>query len=207
MSGHRGGFPTQGHAADTLRWGSRNNIAIVDPGGNSATLPTLYGQAVAIAQAAQGKQLVNAHWPWPLSWQTAVIINPQMAPDETGSVIVGVEFTIGSGDGNATWIATYTVSPPYNPIFDPYQGPIPAADVLVRVAYLAQVTETSGLTNLLSVNTDNLEVGVFAAPVTEAHALRHLLEGFSKDERFGAGEREGGWMPPGFHPEPLGYRR
>lgn len=202
---HGHSFASQGRAQDTLRWGGRTGLTIQNPAGGAAAA---LAKALANAQGQQGKQLVNAHWKWPLTWNTLVCIRPIMAPDETGSVIVNLAFTIGSGDAQQTFIASYTVAGP-----GPYLSTIdtslylPACDVMVAVDSMGVPNEGGGPAPLNTTGTDVLEVGVFVAPFTEPHSALHLLEGFARDERFEQGDRDGGWMPPGFNPETLGYKR
>jgi hypothetical protein len=208
---HNSAFATQGRAQDALRWGGRTAVAWgphSPVGGNTG--PQLQ-QAVNLAKGQLGNQLVNAHWRWPLTWQTLVCIVPQFSPDEVGAMVVRLDWTLGSGDAQNTFQTFYTVSLDpttglYTSVIDT-ETILPGADVQVVLGALLPVAEASGLPALTTTSVDVLDIGVFVAPQTEAHALLLLLEGFSKDERFGAGEREGGWMPPGFNEEPLGYRR
>jgi len=200
---HDQAFARQARAADTLRWGGRTSLAWgpKSPAGGNANVNLQ--AALNAARGKLGSQLVNAHWRWPIQWKTLVCLVPQFAPDETGSVDVAVTWTIGSGDAQQSFQTNYTVGPPYLTVLDNTVD-LPAADVQVTLAQGA-LTQTPGEGKTLSTaSVDFLEVAIFVAPVTEAHALLHLAE--SLEALLGA-TREGGWMPPGFHPEPLGYDR
>jgi len=204
---HDSAFASQARAQDTLRWGGRTNVSWgpqSSVGGNSlGNLQT----ALNNANGNLGKQLVNAHWRWPLAWQTLIVIRPFFAADETGSVVVRIDWTVGSGDAQETFSTYYTVAP--DPVTGIYEDvidttvPLPACDVMVQVGAFLFVTGEGKTLSTASV--DTLEVAVFVAPTTEPHAALHLLD--LLDEQDKTGRREGGWMGPGFHEEPLEYRR
>ena len=87
--------PGQARAQDTLRWGSLLNVTV--PQGNPNQ--TALNLALMNAFGKQGKQLVNAHWRWPLSWRVALMVTPV---DVTGDILVQFAITVGSGDGQQT---------------------------------------------------------------------------------------------------------
>ena len=197
----------QHRAQDTLRWGGRTSLVwgpASPAGGNSnANMQN----ALNLANGNLGRQLVNAHWRWPLAWQTLVVMQPQFAADETGAVVVSIEWTIGSGDAQLTFSSSYTLAPTpvsgvYASIIDPTIF-IPACDIMVQVKSLVAAPGDGKGPNTATV--DSLDIGVFVAPQTEPHATLHLLEHW--DKYLDSGNREDGWMPPGFNPEPLGYTR
>ena len=177
----------QQSAQDTLRWGDSKTFA------NLSTTENVN---------LSSKQLVAAHWRWPLTWKLMVAVVPAMVAAETAIFTLAIRVTVGSGQGTTTVkLPLIFVAPSAGPgsayLDQTFFFDIPAQDIQVE-ALLTGTANQPG---------DSVTVGVYVAPVTEAHAMTHMLDGFAKDERFGRGEREGGWMPPGFHPEPLQYGR
>lgn len=185
--------PGQARAQDTLRWGSMFNVAI-PAGPSQATLD----QLVREAAAHNGKQLVNAHWRWPLSWRVALVVTPQGV---TGDVNVQFELTMGSGDGEQRILRTVTVANGSVDTTVDNTLALPACDLLIRAVTIT----TEGEGGHPIAGPGNVEIGAYVAPETEAHALLHMLDCMCGADT--AGGRNGGWMPPGFTPEGLGYAR
>lgn len=197
----------QHSAQDTVRWGDSFGIAL----GN----PNALAQALANAKAQRGAQLVNAHWRWPLTWQVAFILFPQFDPTETGSLTVRFAVTIGSGSSQMTFNRDVTVPASATHVYTTVVDTgliLPAQDLLITPIL---ITTPDG--SPLGSSGDTLEIGAFAAPQTEAHAMLQMLECLCRleenlcrlEEKMGGGadERRGDWMPPGFTPEPLAYGR
>jgi hypothetical protein len=194
---HNLAAPEQARAQDTLRWGGMFSVAI-PVGPSQATLD----QAVREAAAHSGKQLVNAHWRWPLAWRVALLVTPQQI---TGDVNVQFEIIVGSGDAQQRILRTVTVS---NGSIDTAVDnalALPACDLLIRAVTIT----TEGEGGHPIAGPGYVEIGAFVAPETEPHAMLHMLECLGKmcGGAEGAGHRDGGWMPPGFTPEGLGYGR
>jgi hypothetical protein len=174
-----------GSSLDTLRWGDVETVIV----GSTGEL-----------LSASTKQLVQAHWRWPLSWtvQFSFVANfGTTAPAETVTFLFDVEFTVGVGQGKMTWVTTYTMvpsAPNVYPNLSP-QVTIPAQDLQIRVRVRSSANPTG-------VAGENFLVGCMVAPVTEPHAMTEalrVLEGEPRDEVE--------WMGPGFTPQPLHYRR
>lgn len=206
--GHDSTFATQARAADTLRWGGRTSLSwgpSSPAGGNNQTQ---LNSAINRARGKLGSQLVNAHWRWPLSWRTLVCIRPQFAPDETGTVTVRLDWTIGSGDAQQTFSMFYVLSPTagvgYEDLVDPTLI-LPAADVQCTLSLGGIFAPDTDTHPISTATVDMLEIGVFVAPYTEPHAGLHMAE--SAGALVDANRQDGTWMPPGFNPEELGYRR
>ena len=215
MSGSGGGgghdsiFATQARAADTLRWGGRTALAWGPTSAAGGNAQVNLDRAIAAAKGKLGSQLVNAHWRWPLTWRTLVCIRPQFAADETGTVTVKLDWTIGSGDAQQTFSMFYVLSPTtgvgYEDIVDSTLL-LPAADVQVTLAAPGGIFVPGGEGHsLVTTSVDMLEIGVFVAPVTEPHAGLHAADVATAIDD--ANRQDGTWMGPGFLPEPLGYRR
>lgn len=117
---------------------------------------------------AQSSQLVHATWKWPLTWVVAVILIPQFQATEAGTFTVTVQAVIGVGAGAQPFNLTYAFpAAPYVPVFD--QKFFPSQDLQIR----ASVT---GVSTLAPGTVEGLQVGLFAAPLTEPHAMTQLLE-------------------------------
>lgn len=150
---------------DTVRWGDRTEITW-----NNGTVTTLANAG----QRSATKQLVNAHWHWPLSWQLNIILVPQFAADETASYLVAMRVQLGSGSGLTSFRLFETIAPTasgaYLDLFD--DKPVFAArDVQIAFDSITLLGE-GGITAALDV----LEIGAYVAPVTEPHATFGALE-------------------------------
>ena len=183
--------PGQAESQDVLRWGDVKSLANL----LGATLPSAVQQS-----NIGGKQLVNAHWKWPLTWQTLFVLVPQFAPDETGQLDVDFNITVGCGGGVITFqrrlhIPASAISV-YSTVIDDALI-LPAQDIQIDLA-LVSTPDNNSFTG-----PGQLIVGAFVAPVTEAHAMTHMLACMCEGQE----QRQGGWMPPGFNPTPLGYTR
>jgi len=195
---------------DTVRWGDRLTVTWDANGKSNAGLATALGKALG----RQGKQLVNAHWRWPLNWQLALVLVPQFDPAETGIVRVAYQVSFGSGNsiilpfvesiqGTGTAASNATLSLLDTSVL------LPAQDIQVTVTGLT--TDVDSGHPLQSGG--GLQIGAFVAPQTEPHAMLEALACLCRLEGSSGGvdQRHGDWMeggiPPGFHPEPLGYKR
>jgi hypothetical protein len=170
-------------ALDTLRWGDTGDFVI--PGTGPETTPRV------------SKQLVQASWRWPLTWAVQFNMVPNFSATETATFVATFLVTVGVGQATFTYPQVYTFAPAagvYSPIRD--QQLIPAENLQIILTSLTGVKTTT--------TQENFAFAVFAAPMTEPHAMTELLE----EVRGGrARPRENGWMPEGFNPEPLEYRR
>lgn len=194
MSGGSTGIarPEQHRSQDTLRWGGMIGLGVPAVFGSLAEL-------LANASAHSGSQLVNAHWRWPLTWAVALCVTPRGV---TGDIAVQFEIILGSGDAQQSILRTVNVlngavdTTVDNSLF------LPACDILIRPKVLAS-DDTHPLTG-----PGVIEIGAYVAPETEAHAMLEMLNCLCRLEGAGnADQRQGGWMPPGFYPEPLQYGR
>jgi hypothetical protein len=175
----------EGSALDTLRWGDAEALLGLEK------LSGIESDGVV------SKQLVQAHWKWPLSWAYWAMFIPSFDSTESATFTAEVNLTIGVGQGQATTKIRYAIAPTgavYFPVND--QKLIPGQDLQIRV----NVTGKAALSN--PNGQDILLVGVFVAPQTEPHAMREILETMR-----GQGEDQVEWMREGFHPQGLHYRR
>jgi hypothetical protein len=183
----------QARARDTLRWGDQfafnfNPTVLISP--------------------TQSSQLIATHWDYPLTWNVMFVGVPVLNSDETGALHLKFRVVVGVGQSQTSFIYPFSTTagaplgaegfnftgPPYNAIMSLQQ--IPAQDLQVT-----SLLTVSGLTSTSP--SEQLVVGVYAAPIIESHTMRDLADRLAP----GQGERQGGWMPPGFTPEHLGYKR
>ena len=163
-------------AHDTLRWGDTRGFQL--SAGEAATdTPT--------------QQLVAAHWDYPITWTVLLVMTPQLTGAEVNPFTVTYNVTVGVGQGTHTYPLTYDFIAGgfYAPISD--QKFIPAQDLQINALLTGNPS-----------NNEGFQIGAFAAPMTEPHAMREIgriLRGESQSHVQ--------WMPPGFHPEEMGYRR
>lgn len=145
---------------DTLRWGDTETLKIA---------PTQNSGDFAVPQNT--KQLIAAHWRWPLVWALRVIIRPQLDPAETATINLAVDVVVGSGQSQATARFLYNVAPVagvYPPINDLQF--IPACDIQAEALVL-------GSTALFVPNAgQSIITGLFVAPQTEPHAMTRIYE-------------------------------
>ena len=182
-------------AQDTVRWGDRVGLQF-GPSPSSASLSTALAKTVS-----QGKQLVNLHWRWPSVYQVALVLVPDFAAGETGDVTVTYRIIFGSGNNIATTRAVTIPSSGfglYNTQFD-LGLTLPAQDIQID-----PVAITTSDSHPL-VGPGSLEIGAFVAPVTEVHAMTHMLECLCSIVE--TEQRQGRWMGPGFTEERMGYHR
>jgi hypothetical protein len=137
-------------AHDTLRWGDSESLFIP----SSTPLIT-----------KSTKQLVGAHWRWPLLWKLCVVVVPQVPPGETQPFTVSLVVSLGSGSSVTTFtLPAFVVGPPYAQpppaFFD-----LPAQDLQI-IATMTSGPDT-GVT---------AQIGAYVAPVTESHAGLLLLD-------------------------------
>ena len=167
-------------AQDTLRWGGRQNFRLI--------------AGTKDGFSAVSKQLILARWRWPLTWKTCLIVVTQLGASETGTFDVDFQWNVGVGDNVTSFslgkLAAIAASGTSVQFFD-----MPAQEFNIIATITAH--------NLATTTEDNFVVGALAAPWTEPHAMTHMLDHFAAGE----GERQDGWMPPGFEPEELGYHR
>lgn len=169
-----------GSSLDTLRWGDIETVSVPAAG------ETLFSQT---------KQLVQAHWRWPLAWavQVSLVLDFGAVITETTTFFLDVEFTVGSGQAKMTYTETFssTAAAGYPDIA--VSRTIPAQDLQIR----ATVRTAGAVTQVAQAN-----IGCMVAPVTEPHAMTEVLRVV---EGQAAGQVE--WMREGFTPQPLHYRR
>jgi hypothetical protein len=174
----------QQSAQDTLRWGDVEAVTFT-------AFPSATDQLT--------KQLISARWRWPMTWKLAAAIRVNAPPGAANPITIAVETTLGSGQAQQTvFLSPLIVIPaPYLDVYMTFD--VPAQDIQCRARVMFAGEEIAG--------SFAVQIGLFTAPITEAHAMTHVADGLSKDERFENEARQGGWMPPGFNPEPLGYHR
>lgn len=168
-------------AHDTLRWGDVESFRMRS------------GENLNVTS----KQLLQAHWRWPLTWTVQFIALPSIdLVNETSTFTLTFRVTVGVGQAQITYPLVYTFAPPtFAQVVD--QKFIPAQDL--------QIIATLTGTVAALVKEESMVVATFAAPMTEPHAMTHLL-----DHHEGAADRlqkAEHWMPPGFNEERLAYRR
>jgi hypothetical protein len=167
-------------AQDTLRWGDVQSFAITT------------ASQVHEPQLLQSKQLINARWRWPMTWKLMFVVNAQLGPAETGTITVQFQLTTGVGGATIVFIldtVTITTSGTTVHFFD-----MPAQEF--------NVTTVVTIANIATTGTDVVEIGAFAGPWTESHAVTGMHDTITEGE-----ERVDQWMREGFYPEPLGYHR
>jgi len=171
---------------DTLRWGDAKQIVFAGTGGRQLPLGATF-------------QLVAARWRWPLLWGVRIVIVPALDAGETGTFVVDVQVTLGSGQNSMTAHFTYTIAPTAGvyPICVNDFLEIPASDI--------QVTATiNGNPSVAGTVNESLQVGVFVAPQTEPHATTRMYEAMVEQapeaKRFMDGQI-------GFQDEALRYQR
>jgi hypothetical protein len=189
----------QARAQDTLRWGGVVPVNITQTGPSQANLDA----ALANAAGVSGKQLVNAHWRWPLTWSIALVLTAQ---NLTGDIFVTYEITMGSGDAQETIRRTINIANGQTDSTVDNVLRLPACDIMIRPTIISS-TDSHAIAG-----PGSLEICAFAAPETEPHAMLAMLDCMCRLEEKnndgqGVDQRQGDWMPPGFTPEPLRYRR
>jgi hypothetical protein len=172
----------------------------------------------------QTNQLIAAHWKYPITWNVILVGAPQMDPTETGALLISWDIVIGAGQSQ-TRIFPFALGPLSifpgptptglvsegmwwaGPSGDPFVG-LPLYQPLIATFQIPaqdiQITAhpSNGFLSAPA-NTDSVTVGAYVAPITEPHALQLMQDIMGEHQ----GDRKGGWMGPGFTPEPLGYRR
>lgn len=141
---------------DSIRWGDAENVSFVVP-------------AIALTPivAPTKSQLVHAVWHWPLTWTVAIVVIPQFISTEGATFTLSIEVTIGVGASVASFTIPIDLAPPYAPVF--LQQFFPSQDLQMKATLRGTPTGTAGAT-------ENLFVGLFAAPMTEPHAMTQMLE-------------------------------
>jgi|SRR5580692_1095485 hypothetical protein len=192
-------------AHDTLRWGDSATIL---------NLTSLNNESISSAPTVLvSKQLVAAHWKWPLVWVAQFVVLPNLK-GETVTFNIALSLQVGVGQAMATLVRNYQLAPPYNTLtqgiaLTPNPGDlsdqwsIPAQDIQAQV----QVT-TEGNTPLSGDPGETLTVSMFVAPMTEPHAGFHMYERVVEHKN----PDEVRWLGEGlphqpFTPERLKYRR
>lgn len=172
-------------AHTTLRWGDTETIV---GGLNAPSTTEGSGQAAS-------KQLIAAHWRWPITWNCQFILIPSL-PGETQVFTVDLNIIIGVGQAMMGFDKLYTLTRTagvYLPIMDNFQ--LPAQDIQAKVFVNAQGAQTG--------THNSIQVGMFVAPMTEPHAMTMVLEELAR----GNSPDQARWMMEGFEPSPLAYRR
>jgi len=170
-------------AHTTLRWGDTENLI----GGLNAP-GTTEG-----AGTATSKQLVAAHWRWPITWNVQFVLIPAL-PGETQIFDVDLQLTIGVGQAMMQFDKTYVLQRTggvYLEILDNFN--LPAQDIQSQVFINARGAQTG--TN------NSIQVGMFVAPMTEPHAMTAVLDEMVR----GNEEAQTRWMQSPFRDNPLHY--
>lgn len=169
----------------TLRWGGSQVFPIPITTGESLNLPT--------------KQLLSLHWKWPISWNVYLVFVPLFNATENATFTINVEYVIGVGQGIDSFVRQFNIAPTAGvyPVSVVDQEFVPAQDLQLTAQLIASPSTTVA---------EQLKIAAWAAPQTEPHAMRYMLELFEKMST-GQGGQEVQWMGPGFEPVPLGYRR
>jgi len=143
---------------DTLRWGDSQQLIIPATAGDFALLQT-------------SKQMIAAHWRWPLVWALRVIIRPFLDPTEAATIHLAVDVVVGSGQSQATARFLYNLAPNAGGTYDPINDLqfIPACDIQASALIL-------GSTALFSNVEESIAFGLFVAPQTEVHAPTRIYE-------------------------------
>jgi hypothetical protein len=173
-------------AHTTLRWGGSQTFAI-NPVPGEPDVVVNY----------PSKQLVALQWRWPVSWNVFTAIVPMFDPSEGATFTMSLEYVLGVGQGIDSFTRNFTIAPTAGvyPVSVTDQIFLPAQDIQIT-AVLSGKQQTA--------QPEMCKVAVWGAPQTEVHALLELLQ-FLRGE--GSDQRQPQWMPPGFHPEPVHYRR
>jgi len=180
-----------GSAHDTLRWGETQTL-VVPVGFNGDVSPVPEGTTPPLVT----KQMLAAHWRWPLSWVVTLIMQPAFNADETNTFYVQWQFTVGVGQAICTFYYLYTFAPTGG-LYTAQNVQLftPAQDLQVNAALACP-------SGAVSSKPESFNLAAFSAPVTEPHAMTHLL-----DKARGHAEEHVPWMPPGFNETDMGYRR
>lgn len=141
-------------AHDTMRWG------------DVETIPGLERLGLAEFPVLVSKQLAQAHWRWPLSWNVWLVLLPAFDAAEAGTFEVTFRVTLGVGQAQVEAPIPFTLTAPYAPIID--QRFIPGENLQFRASVKATVGPTSA--------PDAITLAVFCAPETEPHAMTEMLE-------------------------------
>lgn len=195
---------------DDVRWGDRLTVSWDGTTGKSnAGLQAALNNALG----KQGKQLLNLHWRWPCSMQLALVLVPQFDATETG--VLRVAYQVSFGSGNSIQL----------PVQETIQGTGTAAGnavlSLIDTSIILPAQDVQVTVTGLSTDVDNphpllaggsVQIGAFIAPQTEVHAMTEMLACLCRledkgNDGAGVDQRQGDWMPPGFYPEHLRYRR
>lgn len=176
---------------DTIRWGDRTDLTWKD----NASLLTA-------ASKSTTRQLVNAHWRWPISWQTQFILVPQIAPGTTATFLFAFAVKSGAGSAQVNYHIYETLAPtgagPYLDLTDT-TNILPARDIQISLESIIVLGE-GGIAGPCT-----CEVGVMVAPVTEPHATLLTMELLERlNPQYQPGGQQERWMN-GFHPEALYY--
>jgi len=185
----------EGSAHDTLRWGD----TLVVP--NLATL----NATETSPSSSFTKQLVAAHWRWPLVWVCHLVVQPNLQ-GETQTFLINLLLNLGCGQGVIPFTRQYTLAPPYTALTGPstitdlsdtFQ--LPGQDIQAQVS-----VSTVGNDQPTGSTAQALTIGFFVAPLTEPHAMTLMHDKIVHGE----GPQPAQWMDgqTGFHPEPLRYR-
>jgi hypothetical protein len=184
MSGHPDRDPNR------LRWGDLFTANI--PALTNVTNQTL--------------QIVNARSPeLPETWTVFLFAQVETVPVDPAVTSCVFKITLGVGASTVTFNYAFEFNSAFTnpPVVTPYaqflnllQGwhelTIPAKDIQIQCLVV-----TAGS----NVNPQHVQVGAWVAPrVPLATHLAH------EANRGGEHERQGGWMPHGFHPEKLEYK-
>jgi hypothetical protein len=170
----------------TLRWGSSEIFQL--PAGDTKTNRVL------------PRQMIQLSWDVPLSWVVWLIMNPQLAGDETNTLTVTWTFTVGIGQATLSSsafsfaFAGTGVSP--NIKFAPQQQQlfIPGQDIQLSVA-LSGLTTASG--------PESFQVGAFGAP-NNADVLGEMRR-WEEQHGSGASQENRDMHMGGPHESPLRY--
>jgi len=169
---------------DTMRWGGSQTYAIPAGDGSETVQFT--------------KQLLAAHWHWPLSWNFFMAISPMIDPTELATFTLDVTFAIGVGQGIDTFVKQYSIAPII--VGPPSTYPTVVIDQFLLPAQDLQTTAVISGTPVGN-NGSQIKVAHWIAPQTEPHVMMRMLK-----QLRGEYDTPHEWMPPGFTPHELKYR-
>lgn len=168
----------------TLRWGDVQQFSIS---------PTVAQEGTNVTNNT--KQLVQAAWRVPMSWNVILFALPQINLLENGTLSINWLFTLGAGQAVSSEIALFTMGP-FNKTTAPAGGTavtqtqqlVPSENLQIR----CQV-----ITNFLSTNTSTVLVGAFVAPnnaeVLAEDIVAAAMRGEDPPHEQGQGDMR--WMP------------
>lgn len=145
---------------DTLRWGDSQALVFGPFGAGDSAHPMT------------SKQLIAAHWRWPLVWALRVVIRDALNAAETATIHLAVDVVVGSGQSQATARFLYdlvSTAPGVYPPINDLQF-IPACDIQASALILGSQPL------IVPAAQQSVQFGLFVAPQTEPHATTRIYE-------------------------------